>query len=52
MIKDIEEEGKTKFSIEVEFSFSFKDVERPNVERLPGKGGCGIIKSERLQPDK
>ena len=24
MIKDIEEESKTKFSIEVEFSFSFK----------------------------
>ena len=25
MIKDIEEESKTKFSIKVEFSFSFKD---------------------------
>ena len=25
MIKDIEEESKTKFSIKVEFSFSFKE---------------------------
>ena len=29
MIKDIEEESKTKFSIKVEFSFSFKGGDDP-----------------------
>ena len=27
MIQDIEEESKTKFSMDVEFSFSFKEIQ-------------------------
>ena len=30
MIQDIEEESKTKFSMDVEFSFSFKAADRKN----------------------
>ena len=34
MIKDIEEESKTKFSIKVEFSFSFKGHDLPESKQL------------------
>ena len=43
MIKDIEEESKTKFSMEVEFSFSFKDVQERFMFILQRSDSCGRI---------
>ena len=34
MIKDIEEESKTKFSMKAEFSFSFKEEKTETVKSL------------------
>ena len=45
MIQDIEEESKTKFSMDVEFSFSFKGIIKGlrNLIAIPDKNGYHSI---------
>ena len=43
MIQDIEEESKTKFSMDVEFSFSFKGTVFETLVALFSEQFCGII---------
>ena len=43
MIQDIEEESKTKFSMDVEFSFSFKEVKVPAGIRLTFPAACATL---------
>lgn len=43
MIMDIEEESKTKFSREVEFSFSFKSNEKIKLFCIDNSMDCVII---------
>lgn len=51
MIQDIEEESKTKFSMDVEFSFSFKGSDFGENLPLPGKVLFVIVlKGQRAQP--
>ncbi len=43
MIKDIEEESKTKFSMKAEFSFSFKENRKSRREALQTVHNCDRI---------
>ena len=43
MIQDIEEESKTKFSMDVEFSFSFKGVKPEKQVYLTIAGAYDIV---------